>query len=83
MLGHVFQVNGEQRKRGQFKESVDMLKVYASENFKKDVRAMESLFGDEIKKPKIDEPVEPTIKGERKHYGRRRKRYTTQEYRRA
>ena len=33
MLGHVFQVNGEQRKRGQFKESVDMLKVYASENF--------------------------------------------------
>ena len=52
MLGHVFQVNGKQRKRGQFKESVDMLNVYVSENFKKDVRAMESLFGDEIKSRK-------------------------------
>ena len=49
MLGHVFQVNGEQRKRGQFKETVDMLKIYASENFKMDVRSMESLFGDDIK----------------------------------
>ena len=62
MLGHVFQVNGEQRKRGKFKEIVDMLKVYASENFKKDVRAMETLFGDEITKPEINEPNEPKVK---------------------
>ena len=40
MLRHVFRVNGEQRKRWQFKETVDMMEVYVSENFKKDVRAM-------------------------------------------
>ena len=62
MLGHVFQVNGEQRKRGQFKDTVDTLKIYASENFKKDVRAMESLFGDDIKKTELKEPNEPTPK---------------------
>ena len=33
MLGHVFQVNEKQQKRGQFKETVNMLKVYASESF--------------------------------------------------
>ena len=39
-----------------------MLKIYASENFKKDVRAMESLFGDDITKPGLKEPNEPTPK---------------------
>ena len=62
MLGHVFQVNREQRKRGQFKDMLDMLKVYASENFAKDVRKMESLFGDDIKTPEINEPSKPKPK---------------------
>ena len=41
---------------------VDMMKVYASENFKKDVREMEPLFGDEITKPEIKEPSDPKVK---------------------
>ena len=66
MLGRVFQVNGEQRKRGQFKDTVDILKIYASDNFKKDVKAMESLFGDNIQKPELKEPSEPTVMNDEK-----------------
>jgi len=39
-----------------------MLKICASENFAKDVRKMECLFGDEIKNPQIGEPDEPKPK---------------------
>ena len=59
MLGHVFQVNGEQRTRGQFKDTLDMLRIYASENFPKDVKKMESLFGTDITTPVIEEGKEP------------------------
>lgn len=62
MLGYVFQANGEQFKRGQFKDTLDMLKIYASENYTKDVRKMESLFGDDIRTPVIQEPEEPKIR---------------------
>ena len=48
ILGHVFQVNGEQRKRGKFKNTLGMLNIYASENFPKDVRKMILLSGDVI-----------------------------------
>ena len=61
MPGHVFQVNGEQRKRGQFKDTLGILKIYASENFPKDVRKMKSVSGDVIQKPEIMELEEPTI----------------------
>ena len=62
MLGHVFQVNGEHRTRGQFKDTLDMLRIYASENFPKDVKKMESLFGTDITTPVIEEPKEPEVK---------------------
>lgn len=62
MLGHVFQVNGEQRTRGQFKDTLDMLRIYASENFPKDVKKMEILFGTNITTPVIEEPKEPEVK---------------------
>jgi len=58
----MFQVKGKQRKRGQFKDTLDMLKVYASENFAKNVKKMESLFGDDIKTPEIKESNEPKPK---------------------
>ena len=66
MLGHVFQVNRGQRKRGQFKGTVDMIKIYASENFKRDMSVIESLFGDDIQKPKVKEPREPMVKKDEK-----------------
>ena len=62
ILEHVFQVNGEPRKCVQLKDTLDMLKFYASENFAKDVRKMEYLFSDDIKTPEINEPSEPKSK---------------------
>ena len=59
MQGKVFQVNGEQRKQGQFKNTLDQLKIYASENFPKDVKKMDCLFGSKITKPMVKLPDEP------------------------
>ena len=66
MLGHVFQIKREQRKRGNFKDTLDMLNVYASEIFAKDVRKMESLFGDDINTPEINETRAPKPKSRNK-----------------
>lgn len=62
MLGHVLQANGKQITRGQFKDLLDMLKIYASENFPMDEKNIESLFGSDIKTPVIKEPDEPKPK---------------------
>ena len=32
MLGHIFQVNGEQQKWGKFKDTLNMLRIYKSKN---------------------------------------------------
>ena len=58
MNGHVFQVHGEQRKRGQFQDTLDMLRVYASKCMKKDINTLNPLFTD-LKEPMIKIPVEP------------------------
>ena len=44
MNGHVFQVHGEQIKRGQFQDTLDMLRVYASKCMKKDINILNPLF---------------------------------------
>ena len=56
--GHVFQVNGEQRKKGQFRDMFDMLRVYTSKNCQKDMEGLVCLFGDSIKVPEVNDPVE-------------------------
>ena len=58
MNGHVFQVHGEQRKRGQFQDTLDILRVYASKCMKKDINTLNPLFTD-LKEPVIKIPVEP------------------------
>ena len=58
MNGHVFQVHGEQSKRGQFKDTLDMLRVYASKCMKKDINTLNPLFT-ELIEPVIKIPVEP------------------------
>lgn len=58
MNGHVFQVHAEQKKRGQFQDTLDMLKIYASTAFKKDITSLNILFS-ELKEPRIPEPEEP------------------------
>ena len=52
MLVHVFQVHGEQIKREQFRDTLDMLRIYTSKNFKKDISALSCLFCD-LKRPHI------------------------------
>ena len=61
MLGHVFQVNGEQRKRGQFKDTLDMLRIYTLKNMQKEM-SMLSCFLVMTSPPEVEEPIEPEIK---------------------
>ena len=58
MLGHVFQVHSEQRTRGQFQDTLDQLKIYASTNYKKEVKHMRKLFTD-IETPNVTKPKMP------------------------
>ena len=58
MNGHVFQVHEEQRKRGQFQDTLDMLSVYASKRMKKDFNTLNPLFT-ELLEPVIKITVEP------------------------
>jgi len=61
MLGHVFQVNGEQRKRGQFKDTIDMLRIYIAKSIQREIDKIGCLFDDDIKTPIVNEPDKPTI----------------------
>lgn len=62
MQGHVFQMHGEQRKRGQFADTLEQLQNYTSSHFKKDMKALNCLFTD-LTKPTISAPKQPK-KGE-------------------
>ena len=65
MLGHVFQVNGEQQKQGQFKDTLDMMRIYTSKNMQKEMDMLLCLFDDAITVPEVKDPNEPVIKLER------------------
>ena len=58
MNGHVFQVHGEQSKKGHFQDTLDMLRVYASKYMKRDINTLNPLFT-ELIEPVIKIPVEP------------------------
>ena len=60
MLGHVFQVHSEQRKRGQFQDTLDQLKIYTSTNYKKEIKHMRRLFT-EIQTPQMSKPKPPRV----------------------
>ena len=60
MLGHVFQVHSEQRTRGQFQDTMDQLKIYASTNYKKEIKHMRKLFTD-IETPQVNKPKSPKV----------------------
>ena len=46
MNGNVFQVNGEQRKKGQFRDTLDKLQVYSAQHHKEHSRLLAVLFED-------------------------------------
>ena len=55
MNGHVFQLQVEQKRRGQFQETLDQLHIYASSMYKKDIMQLKILFT-ELKQPGLAEP---------------------------
>ena len=63
MNGHVFQLPSERRSKGQFKETLEALQLYASKHFKKDIDIFQPLF-DNLSMPEITKPVHPRVKAE-------------------
>ena len=59
MGGYVFQVNGEHRKKGQFRETMERLRVYSAEHHKKHSKTLAVLFND-LTKPEPDKPKKPS-----------------------
>ena len=57
MNGHVFQTHVKQKKRGQFQDTLDALKVYASTTYHKDINHLTILFS-ELKTPEVAQPLE-------------------------
>ena len=55
-------MNGEQRKRGQFKDTLDMLQIYTSKNIHKEMDMLLCLFDDNITEPELLEPDELKVK---------------------
>ena len=44
MNGHVFQLHAEQKKKGQFRDTLDQLQVYSSLVHKKEIKELKVLF---------------------------------------
>ena len=44
MNGQVFQLQLEQKKKGQFQQTLDQLQIYSSSNYKKDIKHLKVLF---------------------------------------
>ena len=59
MQEHVFESRSEQKNNSQFQDSVDQLKMYASTNFKKEIKKLMCLF-DDLELPIIQPPNIPT-----------------------
>ncbi len=65
MNGKVFQLQTEQKRRGQFRDTLEQLHVYASTTYKKDIRHMRVLFTS-LDQPVVTKPelVEGATKGQ-------------------
>lgn len=58
MNGHVFQVCGERKKRGQFQDTVERLRVYAATQFTNHSKMLNPLFTN-LKEPQVKKPKKP------------------------
>lgn len=58
MNSNVFQLQSEGAKKGQFKDTMDALKVLASTEFKKDIAYLEPMFK-KLEQPVIPKPIKP------------------------
>ena len=55
MNGHVFQLQVERKKKGQFQDTVDQLLVYASSAYVKEIKHLKPLFT-QLELPSIVQP---------------------------
>ena len=55
MNGQVFQLQAEQRKKGQFQETLDQLWIYSSSIYKKDIKHLKILFT-QLEQPQLPKP---------------------------
>ena len=58
MNDNVFQFQVEQKRKGQYQETVDQLQVYLASVYKKDIRHLKVLFT-QLEKPVIVRPKPP------------------------
>ena len=58
MNGHVFQLRVEQKKKGQFQETLEQLQVYASLAYKNEIKYLKVLFT-QLQEPNIIKPEPP------------------------
>lgn len=66
MSGHVVETHTKQIKRGQFQDTLNMLKIYLSTQFKQDVNYFTPLFS-QFREPavkKSPDPVKTEVKDE-------------------
>ena len=61
MNGVVFEIHAEQPPKGQFQDTLDVLKIYSSTMHKLDIDSLNVLFID-ITEPTIVPPTEPIAK---------------------
>ena len=59
MQGHIFQVHGEHKKRGEFKKTPSSLERYSGKTYLLDTTLLQSLFKD-LKTPNIEPPATPS-----------------------
>ena len=76
MNGQVFQLQLEQKKKGQFQETLDQLQIYASSNYKKDIKHLKILFT-ELRQPAIVKPEarDNMTKGEQLMFAEQARQY--------
>ena len=63
MNGHVFQLRVEQKKRGQFQETLEQLQVYAASAYKTEIKHLKILFT-QLETPTVVKP-ESTVDGKK------------------
>jgi len=60
MNSNVFQLPSERKKKSQFDDTLEALKIYASKEHSKDIAYLETLFSD-LELPVIPKPVKPEV----------------------
>ena len=58
MNRHVFQLHAEQKKKGQFRDTLDQLRVYSSSVHKKEIKDLKVLFT-HLTQPVLTKPEKP------------------------